>query len=468
ESGQEVVVIEQKERVGGLCQTVEHEGFRFDLGGHRFISRHRKLIERVKGLLDDELLVAQRRSVIHWRGREYHYPLVLDDLLRKVPWGLGLRCLGDLLQEGLRRNGKSKSVSLRKGGFAGESSSEWGRHPSLEDWLIGRFGPTLSRTFFEPYTLKLWGLPPRELSADWAGQRIASLSLGEALARLLRLKKGHLRTYASTYYYPKKGIGQIFEKIAEAVETSGGTIYLNATLKEIVLQKDRAQAVRFLQNGKAREVACETVISTIPLPDTVRALSLPLLGLEEALEGLRFRSLRFLNLLIEGEDISSNTWIYVPDAGVPVTRIQEPKKRSPFNSPPGKTSLILEIPCSPGDRTWEEEERTLCGEGIKALKALGIEIEGMIKGFFTTRAEHAYPVYTLDYQKHRSRLMEALEQYENLLPCGRQGLFRYLFMDQAMEMGLLASYWARGEASREDVLGLGLEGSLVEAETLCP
>lgn len=446
EKGCEVVVVERESQVGGLCRTVEHQGFRFDLGGHRFISKDRTLIDRVKGLLGDELLVAQRRSVIRWRGIDYRYPLSLEEVLRKVPLRLGLSCLKDLVDLRLRKMPKE------------------GPDLTLEDWLLGRFGPTLYRTFFEGYTHKLWGLSPRELSADWAGQRVPSLSLGEVLSRWLGLKRGFLRTYASSFYYPKKGIGQIFERMAEVIGARGGLLFLDSEVREVEVSQGRARAVHFIRNGKEQELECDLLISTIPLPDLVRSLRPRPKGLEGATEKLSFRGVRFLDLLLDREEVSEKTWIYVPDEDLPITRIQEPKRRSPFNAPPGQTSLILEIPCDPGEEAWEESEEALLCRGVTALGRLGIELEGQVLGYASTRTPHAYPIYRLDYRKHRERWIAALSCSENLLSCGRQGLFRYLFMDQAMQMGLLAARWAQGKASTGEVLGVGLEETLIEAQ----
>lgn len=449
EMGFDVAVVERESQVGGLCRTMEHRGFRFDLGGHRFISKDGALIDRVKGLLGDELLVAQRRSIIRWRGIDYRYPLSLEEVLRKVPLRLSLSCLKDLVDLRLRKSRKRMKE---------------GRDLTLEDWLVGRFGPTLYRTFFEGYSRKLWGLSPRKLSADWAGQRIPSLSLGEVFSRWLGLKKGFLRTYASSFYYPKKGIGQIFERMAEVIKACGGDLFLSSEVQEVEVSEGNAKAVHFTCEGRERALECDLLISTIPLPDLIRSIRPRVAGLEEALEKLSFRGVRFLDLLLDREEVSENTWIYVPDENLPMTRIQEPKRRSSFNAPPGQTSLILEIPCDPGEEAWEESEEALLNRGVNALSRLGIQVGGRVMGYASTRAPYAYPVYRLGYRKHQERLMAALSCIENLLSCGRQGLFRYLFMDQAMQMGLLAGRWAQGKVSKEEVFGVGLEETLIEAQ----
>ncbi len=116
-----------------------------------------------------------------------------------------------------------------------------------------------------------------------------------------------------------------------------------------------------------------------------------------------------------------------------MTRIQEPKKRSPYNAPVGKTSLILEIPCSYNDEVWNMRDDMLFKRGIDGLSKLGIDIKDKVIDYFYTRERHAYPIYQLDYKLHHNKVTSWIDGIENLHVSGRSGLFRYIFMDRAME-----------------------------------
>lgn len=441
-AGVGVTVLEKAGEVGGLCKTVEYRGFRFDLGGHRFITQDAALVQAVKELMGDELLLRERRSTVRLMGQEFRYPLQVGDLLCKLGPKYTLRCLGDCIK-----------IALRRGKGLNEA-------PSLEDWLVSKFGPTLYRIFFEGYTTKLWGVPPGEMSGDWAISRIPVLDLWDAFLRMMGITRDCNRGYATRFFYPKMGIGQIFEFMSRDVELWGGRVLLNAKVKKVLLKGGQAKDIVFNRAGREEVVTGDWVISTLPLPQLVQILDTAGAvesGLGEHAEMLSFRSLRFLNLLIDMPAISDSTWMYIPESQYTMTRIQEPRHRSPFNVPTGKTSLILEIPCSLGDRIWCMTDDQLLKNSLKELSEVGIEVEASLIDFFCTRAKYAYPVYRIGYQLHRQVILEFLSGIPNLLTCGRGGLFRYLFMDQAMNSGL-------GAARR--VLGRSIPRAPDEANSL--
>jgi len=164
-----------------------------------------------------------------------------------------------------------------------------------------------------------------------------------------------------------------------------------------------------------------------------------------AIRSLSFRSLRFLNILIAKPEIGRNTWTYIPDGKYIMTRIQEPNKRSPHNTPDGKTSLMLEIPCSYKDEVWNMQDDLLFKRCIEDLLKLEIDIKDKVIDYFYTREKHAYPIYQLDYKLHLNKLFSWIAAIENIHTCGRNGLFRYIFMDRAMEMGFDAAMIVDGE-----------------------
>src|SRR5919112_3446208 len=83
-SGRPVMVFEAGAQVGGLARTVVRDGYRFDLGGHRFFTKSEEVQRLWQEVLADELLVRERLSRIYWRGRFIGYPLQLPDVVRKV------------------------------------------------------------------------------------------------------------------------------------------------------------------------------------------------------------------------------------------------------------------------------------------------------------------------------------------------------------------------------------------------
>jgi protoporphyrinogen oxidase len=447
--GYHVIVLEQDTKLGGLSSTTEYRGFRFDLGGHRFISPNQQLVDRVCALMQQDFLVQTRKSVIMLGGKQFTYPLSAREVFSTTGLRFGTYAFVDyLLHNAVHHLGRRSDQSF-------------------EEWIVNRFGRHLYNTFFGPYTEKLWGLAPQQLSSDWAAQRISLLNLGDAFWRLFGIGKGTPRTYAKRYYYPKRGIGQLFERIGEVVGQQGGCILSPARARRVHVHQDRVTQVEFDYRGRRESLACDALISTLPLPELVRMLT-PSVRPEvlAASAELCFRSLRFLNLLVDQPEISGNTWSYVSDKKYLMTRIQEPKQRSPFNAPKDQTSLMLELPCQVGDAVWNAADADLFERCSKDLYELGIDIQPHVIDYFSTRARHAYPIYRRGFKAHRQTLYDVVNRYDNLITCGRQGTFRYIFADTAMEMGFAAARCLQGQSAKADIYDLRVEKSLLEAEAV--
>ncbi len=419
QAGVEVTLLERREMEGGLGGTTavewQHGTYRFDFGGHRFITHNPALLKLVEELVGDDLLTAIRRSVIRLGGRTYDYPLAFRNILRSAPLTMLAGASADLLTMPFVRR------APRGNNFA--------------SWIEARFGRTLYQHFFAGYTEKLWGVDPGDLSADWAEQRISLMDLKEVARLLLPLANATPRTYARSYRYPKLGFGMIFERLLKRIRERGAEVRFATRVTGLERSGNRVTALQ----TESGALPCDAVISTIPLPEMVR-----LTGGESS---LRFRGLRFFNMAMAQENISANTWQYLSDPGILATRLQEPKRRSPYMAPEGHTSLMLEIPCDPGQTLWEEPDDNLYRRALRDLKSLGIAIDKATGEYFSTRSAFAYPLLVVGYEQARARAIEHLRPLPNLVQCGRQGTFRYVFTDTAMEMGQLA---ARGLVEGND------------------
>jgi protoporphyrinogen oxidase len=411
EAGKSVTLLEKESKVGGQCKTEVlksgDESFRFDYGGHRFITNNKVLLDFVEDVLGDDLLVAQRSSVILHQNRIYEYPLNLKNLLKIAPLKLLFGATFDTFKILL------KLVQPDNKNF--------------ESWITSRFGKTLYDNFFGPYTKKLWGVEPKNLSSDWAGQRISLLDLKDVAKKLLFKNKKTVRTYAKSYRYPKYGFGGLPSKMALKFESLGGKIVLNSEVSTFIYSENEIKNV----STKDNMYTAKNIISTMPLNEMSSKL-----GFES---GLGFRSLRFLCIGLDIEDFSPHTWQYVSDYDLLPTRIQEPKRRSESMSPKGKSSIMLEIPCNKNDKIWDMSENELLDIVKKDLKRLNFEIEDKIIDYFSFSTEHAYTLMDIDYNEKRNKTIYYLNKFDNLIMAGRQGTFRYIFLDTAMETGLMAA-----------------------------
>ncbi len=448
-AGVEVTVVEREPRVGGLCGTEERDGFRFDFGGHRFISKSRALEGLVQGLVGEDLLLRTRSSAVLHGGRRYRYPLELDDVVRNAGFVDGSRAL---LSYGRQRLTRARA------------------DVSFEDWVVQRFGRRLYDAFFGPYTHKLWGIPPTQISADWAAQRISLPSLGDVALRLAGLRAGGARTYARRYWYPRLGIGQIFERMAAVAESHGARFRLGARVTGVERGRDgNVRAVQLVGPRGDEELRCDAVISTLSLPLFARMLggaALPS-DVARAASHLRFRAIRLMHFLLDRPEFSPHTWLYVSEPRYRIARIQEPRRRSPDMAPPGKTSLMLELPCDVGDEMWRASDDDVAARCLEELRALGFgDVERDLLGYYSSFVEEGYPIYHLDYRKERARVLAWAAETPNAVSVGRQGAFRYVFMDTAMEMGVAAAERVLGRAGATPPSELDSTGGLIEARAL--
>jgi protoporphyrinogen oxidase len=405
--GASVALLEAAPAVGGMAASVERRGWRFDYGGHRFMTRWPELQERVAKLLGDDLLQVDRHSVVISQGRRIGYPLALPDLLRRAPLRRGLRYLASWALERLRRPARDLA--------------------SFEGFMTARFGPALYAEFFAPYTRKLWGLDPALLASDWAPQRIGSFDLGFALRDLLGAARARPRTYARSFRYPRLGMGQLFEAIAADVTRRGGRVLCGTAVTGLALEGSRVRAAR----TAGGEIEADQFVASLPLDRLCDWLGTPC--------GLHWRGLRFVNVLLDAPARLGSTWAYLSDGASAVSRVQEPARRSPFMVPPGRGSLQLEVPCSPGDALWSLDAAQVFARTWPELEAAGLRPDARVLDSFSTRLECAYPVLTAATRRASRAALARAAAIPNLQVCGRQGRFSYLFSDRAMEEGIAAA-----------------------------
>ena len=447
--GEKPIVLEREPLVGGLCATHERDGWSFDLGGHRFVSGDAALTRWLEKLLGDDLMSGERRSVVLYRGRRFRYPLEAVDIVRNL---------------GIREN---------VGAIAGWATARAHAHlspredRSFEDWVISRFGRPLYDAFFGPYTRKLWGVDPRLISADWAQERISLLDLRDVAMRMLRLRRTPVRTYARRYRYPRHGMGQLYRTMADEVISRGGEVRASTRVAGLETTGERVTAVLVEGPRGAERIPAGEILSTVPLPELARML-LPdaPAEVEAAACRLRFRALAFVNLMLARRDFSENTWMYVASGDLTMSRIQEPKRRSPFMAPEGRTSIMLEVPCDVGDGTWKAGDAELRTRMLSELDGLGMPVQDVLSSF-VVRVTHGYPVYHLGYERDRQTLLAQVAAFANVRSAGRQGLFRYVFMDAAMQMGMKAAMqMIAGERGGAGIDAIGRSTRVIEAGAL--
>ncbi|HEX8102272.1 MAG TPA: NAD(P)/FAD-dependent oxidoreductase [Solirubrobacteraceae bacterium] len=416
QQGRPVVVFEAEDQVGGIAKTEVRDGYRFDLGGHRFFTKSQEVDDLWHEVMKEEFLKRPRMSRIYWNGKFLDYPLNGMDVIKKLGPVELTRCLISYVWALVKPKGEEKS---------------------LEDWVSNRFGKRLYRHFFKTYTEKVWGVPASELRAEWAAQRIKGLSFFSAAKAAFFGNKGNkIKSLISEFHYPRFGPGQMWETMCDEIIALGGEVRLQTPVERIEIADGRVAAV----HAGGERIECSEVISSLPLRDTVAlADPSPSEVVRRAGAGLRYRDFLTVALVIDGEDLFPDNWIYIHEPGVEVGRIQNFRSWSPWMVPdPSKASVGMEYFCNQGDHLWDMADEDLVEMAKGEIGRLGLADPAKVERGFVTRVPLAYPVYDEDYSQHVDVIKDWLAGIANLQQVGRNGLHRYNNSDHSMLTALRA------------------------------
>jgi len=418
--GAPVRVFEGAPHLGGASRTVEWEGFRFDLGGHRFYTRNEEVLGLVRDLLGDELLTVPRLSRIYLRGHLVDYPLSFFNALRALGPATSAAVAASYVKEKLRN-------------LVRRPPDE-----TFEDWVVSRFGRRLYEIYFKTYSEKVWGVPCSRLEADFAAQRIRGLSFRKAVRNMLTRRSGEADSLVSQFYYPRRGFGQIPQKMAESLPE--GSVHLSSPVVGVRHDGSRVLEVATRESGEVRWWGAAEVISTIPIDELVRMLEpAPPAEVLGAAKELKYRDLIVLFLVLDREQVSPDQWMYFPDPDVFFGRMHEPKNWSPQMAPADRTGLAIEVFCFQDQPVWEEPVEQLLRRAAQELEDLGLIRASEAAGGTAVRYPNAYPLYEAGYRENMALITSYLRRLENLQLAGRNALFRYTSGDRYIEMGLKAA-----------------------------
>ena len=420
-----VTVLERNNFVGGLCNTIEHNGYKFDLGGHRWFTKNEDLNKWFRRLMDGEYIWVERISRIFYDHKFYSYPVSFGNVIKNsgiftIMWA-GIAYMISALQFSVF----NKSIN------------------NMRDAYVAQFGTKLYDMFFRRYSEKVWGLPCEELSADWVSQRSAGLSIWTVIQEALLNTKTDKKSLIEEFMYPRDGYVRIPQRMAEDIVKSNpqNSVRLQTNVVGIKYHGPNDFTVRYkAADGVEYSERANTVVSTIPLGVLPRLLDPPASQeVIQAASSLVFRDIICVNLIINKKQVSIDTWLYVQDEDVLFGRLHEPKNWSPAMVPNAETtSLVLECFCAKGDQIWQMSDEEIAKRCISDLesKLRMLKSEEVID-WVIVRALQAYPVYDMQYLGKIEKVKEFLQQFEGLYIVGRGGTHRYNNADHSIEMGLL-------------------------------
>jgi protoporphyrinogen oxidase len=414
--------------VGGISRTVNYKDFLFDIGGHRFFSKSKEVVDLWHELLPDDFIERPRLSRIYYDGKHYSYPLKAFEALGNLGVVESAMCV--------------MSYAYKKA-FPNANPE------NFREWVSNQFGDRLFSIFFKTYTEKVWGMSCEEISADWAAQRIKGLDLWSAMANALRRSIGTqggalqgekvIKTLIESFQYPRRGPGMMWEAAAAKVKAQGGAIHMGTKLKSLHWNAAAGLWTITAQSAEGeRAFTAKHVISSAPVRELMNSIE-PRAASAAAADKLRYRDFITVALVVDKPDLFPDNWIYIHEPSVRVGRIQNFRSWSPEMVPDARLSCLgLEYFCFEGDGLWTSPDEDLIALAKRELAAIGLANEDDVKDGCVVRQKKAYPVYDDEYKAHIDTVREDIAaHYRTLHLVGRNGMHKYNNQDHAMMTAML-------------------------------
>jgi len=422
-----VVVLEADVVVGGISRSVERDGWRFDIGGHRFFTKVQPVEDLWHEILPDEdFLTRPRMSRIYYGGKFYDYPIRPLNALRNLGPAEAIRCVSSYLWVRVR---PPKDQS------------------NLEDYIVANYGRRLYSHFFETYNEKVWGVPASKISADWGANRIKGMSLYSAVwepirAKLFGGRKNRSKQVTSLieeFQYPRLGPGMMWERCCDLVTAAGGKVEFRSSVVAVERGPEGAEAVVYENGGQKVRIETDHVISSMPFSQLARSLyPPPPAEVLAAADNLNYRDFLTVALVVPKSASFPDNWIYVHDPDVKVGRVQNFASWSPYLVKDGRTCLGLEYWVMEGDEMWEMPDVQLVALASKELEAIGLATTDMIERGYVVRMPKAYPVYDDGYRAAVETIRHWLaSEVPNVHAVGRNGMHKYNNQDHSMYTAML-------------------------------
>ncbi|WP_371132609.1 NAD(P)/FAD-dependent oxidoreductase [Phenylobacterium sp.] len=468
--GRAVTVIERDPvYLGGISRTVNYKDFLFDIGGHRFFSKSREVVDLWREILPDDFIERPRLSRIFYNGKFFAYPLKAFEALFKL--GL-LNSAACVLSYAYARVAPVKQPK------------------TFHQWVRNQFGERLFSIFFKTYTEKVWGMSCDEISADWAAQRIKGLDLAiavrDGLTRSLGIKRktdgSTAKTLLETFQYPRRGPGMMWDAAAAKMQAFGGKVLMDRTMQGAAWDaRNKVWTVTSTDAaGLEHVVTARHVISSAPIVELTSALS-PAPASRPSAKQLRYRDFLTVALIAKSPAEFPDNWIYIHDPSVKVGRVQNFESWSPEMVPQdGYACLGMEYFCFEGDGLWASKDEDLIELAKREIGHIGLVRPEDVVDACVVRQQKAYPVYDDAYQANVEAVRVDLERnFPTLHLVGRNGMHKYNNQDHAMMTAMLTvenilageriyDVWQVNEDAEYGEAGLSGAEEALKSERLVP
>lgn len=410
-AGKSFTVFEAEDRVGGICKTNSFQDFLYDLGAHRFHDKDSDVTEEIKQLMGNRLHVIDLPSQIFLNNKLIDFPLSPMNLLKNL--------------------GFKEIVKSGKEWIKSRLTNRTEFFENFEQYAVYKYGKTIADKFLLNYSQKLWGLPCKELSTDISGERLKGLCLTSFILEALTASKAKTAHLDGKFYYPKNGFGDIINELVKQIG------------HENIQQKSRITKIHHKENyitsieiNSEKTYQADHFVNTLPLTNLLQILDPPCPVNIQSLAGeLKYRSVILFVLFLNCQPITRSGTVYFPDLDIPWTRISEPLNRSPFMTPEGKTSLLIEIPWDQHKPVTQQVKSGLLDTIVQKLHTMGWIKPDQIINTKIEILNYAYPLLDLHHHQKLEKIHAWLDQFPNLTLNGRSSLFKYSHFHDMMALG---------------------------------
>ena len=457
------VILEATDVVGGISQTVKYHGNRMDIGGHRFFSKNKEVMDWWGKLMPiqghpskDDLLLNLHEKELNPGGPDPEHEDRVILLRHRVSRIFFLRKFFDypiaLKLETFTNMGLWRTIKAGCGYFA--SMVHKRPETSLENFYINRFGAPLYGMFFEDYTEKVWGIHPSKLGADWGSQRVKGLSIWAVIKDMVSKKMGTKQgdkvetSLIEQFIYPKFGPGQLWETVGNDVQHKGGELQMQSEVIKIHVTGNKVTSVDYRHpDGTIENKPCDYLLSTMPIKDLVAAIAdtdVPA-DVRRVAQELPYRDFITVGLCVKKMKIRNktkiktyqqrvpDTWIYIQERDVKIGRLQIFNNWSPYlvNDYENTMWIGLEYFCTEGDSLWSMSKEDFIKMAIDELVKIDIIDREDVLDACQIKIKKAYPAYFGSYYE-LDKVRTFLDSIDNLYCLGRNGQHRYNNMDHSM------------------------------------
>jgi len=370
---------EASDHIGGIAASFEWHGFTCDHAPHRLFTSNTRLLQEMRELVPMEKI--RRQSSIFIRGKWIQDPVnAAEVMLKFFPHESAKIAWGYLFRSHLPEN-------------------------NFDAMVLNRFGKGLNEFFFRPYSEKLFGIPPEQISTAWGRNKIR-------VGGLIDMVRRNTKLYYNDFYYPTSGgFGAIPSQLARGL---GPHLRLVSRFLDVrAAPSPEGYLCRFEEGGRVFEEKADVIISSLPIPEFF-----PHFGINP---NLRYRSAKLAYLLINRPRVTKNHWFYLADSDFLLNRVVEFKNFTQDVADPGRTVLCGEV-----TRT----ERFSMEAVIHELTRLGLVRPEEVIDTLVVDLKHAYPIYDLSHDKELGFMKEFSAQHPNVHAIGRNAVFAHKDVDE--------------------------------------